>query len=124
MRIGVLALALTAFLTLGIQWLGVGIGGIGESISTGRGFEKGASAGAAVALLYLVGGAFAIGRPLISAAVFALGAILGIAAGMSTDYAGLQYWGAVAGSLAGLSLLGYREKKAKERQAKISDSNG
>jgi hypothetical protein len=73
MRIVVFALSIAAFLTLGFEWLDVGIGGIGEIISSGHGFENVASAGAAVALLYLIGGPFAMGRPLVSFVVLALG---------------------------------------------------
>jgi len=123
MRIAVLAISLTAFFTLGVEWLAVGIGGLGASISTGHGFERGASAGAAVALLYLIGAAFAMGRPLVSSAAFALGALLGIAAGMWTNYSDLQLWGWLAAALAVLSLLGHLERKAKQHRIRIPNSD-
>ena len=82
MRIAVLTISLAAFFTICFEWLAVGINGLGASISTGHGFKSGASAGAAVALLYLIGAAFSMGRPLVSFAVFTLGALVGIVAGM------------------------------------------
>lgn len=109
MRIVVVALSLAAFVTLGFEWLVVGIGGIGEIIRSGRG-ENGASAGAAVALLYLIGAAFAVGRPLLSSAVFALGALVGVAAGPWTDYVSLQKWDLVAGALAAYLCSGIWKK--------------
>ena len=123
MRIAVLTLSLAAFFTLGFEWLAVGIDGLGASISTGHGFKSGASAGAALALLYLIGAAFAMGRPLVSFAVFTLGAVMGIAAGVWTTYSDLQLWGWLAAALAMLSLLGHLERKAKQRRIRISRSD-
>ena len=123
MRITVLAISLAAFLTLGFEWLAVGIHGLGASIGAGHGFEKGASAGAAVAFLYLIGAAFAMGRPLVSSAVFSLAALVGIAAGMWTAYSGLRLWGWLAAALAVLSLLGYQERKTKQLGIRLSKSD-
>jgi hypothetical protein len=123
MRIAVLTLSLAAFFTLGFEWLAVGIDGLGASISTGDGFQSGASAGAAIALLYLIGAAFAMRRPLMSIAVFTLGALIGIAAGKWTTYSDLQVWGWLAAGLAVLSLLGHLEWKAKQRRIQISSTD-
>ena len=123
MRITVLAISLAAFLTLGFEWLAVGIHGLGASIGAGHGFEKGASAGAAVAFLYLIGAAFAMGRPLVSSAVFTLAALVGIAAGIWTTYSGLRLWGWLAAALAVLSLLGYQERKTKQLGIRLSNSD-
>jgi apolipoprotein N-acyltransferase len=123
MRITVLAISLAAFLTLGFEWLAVGIHGLGASIGAGHGFEKGASAGAAVAFLYLIGAAFAMGRPLVSSAVFSLAALVGIAAGMWTAVSGLRLWGWLAAALVVLSLLGYRERKTKQLGVRVSEAS-
>jgi hypothetical protein len=105
MRITVLAISLTSFLTLGFEWLAVGIHGLGASIGAGHGFEKGASACAAVAFLYLIGAAFAMGRPLVSSAEFSLAALVGIAAGMWTAYSGFRM-GLACRSLGGVVSVG------------------
>jgi hypothetical protein len=123
MRIAVLIISLAAFLTLGVEWLAVGIDGIGASLGSGHGFEKGASAGAAVAVLYLIGALFVIGRPLVSFAVFTLGALTGIAAGIWTTYSDLKLWGWLAAVLAVLSLFGHLERKAKQLHIQISSDD-
>jgi hypothetical protein len=122
MRIAVLTISLAAFFTICFEWLAVGINGLGASMSTGHGFKSGASAGAAVALLYLIGAAFSMGRPLVSFAVFTLGALVGIVAGMWTAYSDLQLWGWLAAALAVLSLLGHRERKARQTRIHVSSS--
>src|SRR3569832_1678658 len=123
MRITVMAISQAAFLTLGFEWLSVGINGLGASIGAGHGIEKGASAGAAVAFLYLIGAAVARGRPVASSAVFSLAALVGIAAGMWTAYSGLRLWGWLAATLAVLSLLGYQERKTKQLGIRLSNSD-
>jgi hypothetical protein len=69
-----------------------------------------------MALLFLVGGAFALAFPLVSLVAFLLSGLLGLAAGASTSFSDLTIWGVVSLVPAVLSYFGWREKRNRRRE--------
>jgi hypothetical protein len=67
-------------------------------------------------VLFLLGGAFALGVPLLSAVIFGLAAVIAIAGGSTTTFADLTVWGVVAGVLAVMSFFGWLGKRKGERR--------
>ncbi len=67
--------------------------------------------GILMALLFLLGGAFAVGYPLVSLISFAIAGMLGLAAGATTEFEDLTIWAIASFFLAVLSYFGMREKK-------------
>jgi hypothetical protein len=110
MRIAVLIISLIAFLVIALQSCAMGVG---AALDTTHGFRDGAVAGGALAFLFVFGAAVVMAVPLVSAACFALGAVVAIPAGSSTTYKDLIVWGSLSAGLALLSLWGYREKRRK-----------
>ncbi len=111
MKIACGILSLVFFLIILLQSCAVGIGGsiFGEESAT-----QGGSVGIFVALLFLIGGAFSFGLPKVSMVIMAIAGILGIAAGQTTTYSDMTFWGVVALILAVLNFFGSRKKKTKK----------
>jgi Flp pilus assembly protein TadB len=108
-------LGLGLMLVVGLQSCAVSVGDsmLGEKAST-----QGGDIGIFMALLFLVGAAFALVLPLVSLAVFVLAGIFGIAAGASTSFSDLSVWGWVSLALAVLSFFGWREKRRKREESR------
>jgi hypothetical protein len=107
MRIAVTIISLALMLVVFLQSCAASVGGsLGEDESL-----SGAGAlGFLVGLLYLLGGAFALGLPRVSIIVFAIAALIGVLTGATTDFRDLIIWGVVAAILALMSLRAYRTK--------------
>ncbi len=67
--------------------------------------------GILMALLFLIGGAFAVGYPLVSLISFAIAGLFGLAAGTTTGFEDLTIWAIASFFLAFLSYFGMREKR-------------
>ncbi len=67
--------------------------------------------GILMALLFLIGGAFAVGYPLVSLISFAVASLFGLAAGTTTEFEDLAIWAIASFFLAILSSFGMREKR-------------
>src|SRR5215203_3817664 len=108
-------LGLGLMLVVGLQSCAVSVGDsmLGEKAST-----QGGDIGIFMALLFLVGAAFALVLPLVSLAVFVLAGIFGIAAGASTSFSDLTIWGWVSLALAVMSFFGWREKRSKREESR------
>jgi hypothetical protein len=116
MRIAVLIIALCLVMILGLQSCGVMVGG---HLSNDTTLSGGGATGVLMAFLFLLGAAFAIGVPFLSAVLFFIAGGIGLLEGTSTKFTDLTIWGVVSLVLAFLSLLGRRElrrKKALDQQ--------
>lgn len=114
MRIATMILSLILMLLVGFQSCAVTIGDsiLGEPAKT-----QGGAIGILMALLFLVGGAFALGFPLVSLVAFVLAGVFGIAGGASTSFGDLAVWGWISLVLAVLSFFGWREKRKRRAES-------
>ena len=110
MRIAVMIISLCLVMIIGVQSCTVGVGG---ELSGDEALSEGGAAGVGVAFLFLIGGAFALGVPVVSVIVFGLAALAGFSVGASTEFEDMTVWGSIALVLAVLSVFGMREKKKK-----------
>jgi hypothetical protein len=115
MRIATMILSLILMLLVGFQSCAVSLGdaALGEPAKT-----QGGPVGILMALLFLVGGAFALGFPLVSLVAFLISGIIGIAAGASTSFGDLAIWGWISLVLAVLSFFGIREKRNRRQEVR------
>jgi hypothetical protein len=106
-------MSLGLMLIVGFQSCAASLGGgiTGNETTAGAG-----AAGFLVALLFLLGGAFAIGFPIVSLVFFVLASPLALVAGFTSDFRDLRIWGFVALVLAVLSYFGRREKRRRDAQ--------
>jgi hypothetical protein len=105
MRIATLILALILVIPLTVQSCAI------TGLSAVAGMEKqsgGGAMGILVALLWVVGAAFALGKPTVSVVVFLLAGMFAFI-GASTGYGDLEIWGGVSVVFAALCLMGRRE---------------
>lgn len=114
MRLATLILGLILMGIVGCQSL---IGYVGASALGRETFQQAGALGLFIALLFLVGAAFAMGKPIVSVVSFALAAFLGLVGGATTPFKDLTVWGVVSLILAGTSFLGHRELKSVQRKA-------
>lgn len=110
MRLATTLLSLFLTLIVGAQSCTVYVGSaaLGDQQTS-----EGGSLGILVALLFLVGGAFAIPFPTVSVIAFGLAALVAFAAGATSDFADMTVWGAAAVILAVMAFFGRREKRRK-----------
>ncbi|MCJ2100026.1 hypothetical protein [Methylobacterium sp. E-046] len=108
MRIAVLIIGLCLSLAVGLQSCAVSLGG---GMAKDQTISAGGALGVLVALLYLLGSAFALGLPRASVAMFLIAAPLGIGVGSSSGFHDLRIWGFVALALAAMAYLGVREQR-------------
>lgn len=111
MRIAVLIIGLCLSLAVGLQSCAVSLGG---GMAKDQAISAGGAVGVLVALLYLLGSAFALGLPRASVAMFLLAAPLGIGVGSSSGFHDLRIWGFVALALAAMAYLGVREQRRRK----------
>jgi hypothetical protein len=112
MRIAVMIIALAVSIFIVLQSCAIGVGG---TLLNSQSLKEGAAIGLLLAFLYVLGAAFAIGVPLISTAMFAVGALIAIPIGWRTG-SDLQVWGWLSAILAVLSIFGFREKRRKQQR--------
>jgi hypothetical protein len=70
-----------------------------------------------MALLFLVGAAFAMGFPLVSLVAFVLAGLVGLGGGATSSFTDLTIWGWVSLVLAVLSFFGWREKRRRREES-------
>jgi hypothetical protein len=104
LRVAVLVISLCLTLIVGLQSCALYAGG---AMIGNQGTASGGAAGILVALLFVLGAAFAIGVP--RASIFGLAACIGVGIGRVTSFSDLVIWGFVALALAILSYFGERE---------------
>lgn len=108
MRIAVRIIGLVVGLLVMLQSCAVSTGG---ALADNKAFSEGGSVGLLVALLYILGGAFAFGLPLVAVACFALAGLLGLMVGMQGVFQDMTVWGIGALILALLAFFS-RTRKA------------
>ena len=108
MRVAVAILSLVLMVLVGLQSCAISFG---AALSEDDNLAGGGAVGILMALLFLLGGAFAVGYPLVSLISFAAAGLLGLAAGTTTEFEDLTIWAIASFVLAVLSYFGMREKK-------------
>ena len=112
MKIATGIISLVLMIVVGLQSCGVAVG---SSILHEQSGSTGASLGAFVAFMFLLGGAFAFAKPFVSMFFFALAAIFGWAGGATTMYSDLTIWGFASLILGILSFFAWRSDRKKKR---------
>ena len=115
MRVATMILGLILMVVVGAQSCAVSIGG---ELANDAGSAEGGAVGILMTLLFLLGGAFVLGFPLVSLIAFVLAGLLGLAAGATTPFTDLTFWGIAALVLALLSLFGVREKRRQRAESR------
>jgi len=105
MRIAVIVISLVLMVLLFAQSCTVTAGG---SLAEDESISSAGAVGLLVAFLFLLGGAFVMGMPRLSAAMFWIAAFIGILAGLTTEFADLLIWGVVAVVLGIMARLSVR----------------
>lgn len=106
MRIAVMITSLFLTLIVGLQSCALFAGG---GLIKDQAVSGGGAMGILVALLFVVGGAFAMGVPRVSMVAFFAAGLLGVAVGSSGSFKDLTIWGIVAFALCAMSYFGARE---------------
>ena len=114
MKIATGIISLVLMLIIAVQSMLVGVGG---SMTHNTGYSQGGSVGLLVAFLFLIAGAFAFGKPVVSMVVFVVSALLGFAVAASTGYSDMNVWAVVALLLGGLSLFAWRGDRRRKDAA-------
>jgi hypothetical protein len=83
-------------------------------VSDGAATQAG-SVGIFVGLLFLIGGAFSFGLPLIATIIFAMAALLAFA--VSGDFSDMMIWGIVSAALAAMAFFAWRSGRPKRAAA-------
>jgi hypothetical protein len=118
MRVAILVVSLCLAMIIALQSCGVMIGaGILDKQET----ASSGAAGIALAFLFVLGAAFALGIPIISCIIFAFGAVLGFVAAAESEFTDLKFWASVSAILALMSLFGFFELRRKKRREAHSD---
>lgn len=106
MRIAIMVISLGLFLVVGFQGCVAMTGGaaFGEA-----GAEEAGSIGILLALLFLVGGAFALKKPLVTSIILAVGGLIALAVG-GEHYADLPIWGVIALIMAVVSFISHKKE--------------
>jgi hypothetical protein len=111
MRIAVLIITLILMLVLFLQSCTVMVGGeiLGEEETSGAG-----ALGIFMALLFVIGAAFVIGKPKVSMITFIIAGVFGLMGATGSDFSDLWIWTVVSFIMAGLAHLGVRELRNRE----------
>jgi len=91
----------------------------GGTVGKNEAIQQGGAVGILVALLFLIGAAFALGIPMVSVVAFVLAGLLTFAAGATTAFTDLTIWGFVALILAVMSFFGYLGKRRERAQRRV-----
>ena len=112
MRIAVLIIGLCLTGIVGLQSCTVLLG---NHLARDQAAAQGGAVGMFVAFLFVLGSAFALGLPRLSAALFALAGLFGVTAGNTTGFHDLRIWGFVALALAVMAYFGSRELRRRKQ---------
>ena len=108
-------LGLILMVLVGAQSCAVSLGG---ELANDQGSAEGGAVGILMAFLFLLGGAFVLGVPIVALVSFLLAGLLGVAAGSTTPFSDLTLWGIVSLVLALLSFFGVREKRRQRAESR------
>jgi hypothetical protein len=104
---GIISLVFGAIILLQSVLVGVGGTVIGEEAAS-----QGGSVGIVVALLFIIGGAFAFGLPKVAMIFSIIACIFGIAVGSTTTFKDMTIWGVLALIIAVMEYFAGRKKKS------------
>ena len=118
MRVALLILGIVGFLITSVQSCTLMVaGGALDALSTTAADKQqasdasgGAALGLLAAIIWVVGAAFALGKPRVSLIAFGIATLVWLAAG-TTGFSDAYVWAGVSAILTGLSLLAIREKR-------------
>jgi len=121
MRVALLILGIFGFLIASVQSCTLMVaGGALDALSTTAADKQqasdatgGAALGLLAAIIWVVGAAFALGKPRVSLIAFGVATLIWLAAG-TTGFSDAYLWAGVSAILTGLSLLAIREKRRSE----------
>lgn len=116
MRVATMIVSLFLMLLVGVQSCTLYVGG---SVLNQQQTAGAAAVGILVALLFLIGGAFALGQPTVSMVIFAIAAIFSFIAAATSNFSDLNIWGVVALILGVMSFFGRREV-IRKKQKKVA----
>ena len=108
MRLATTIISLVVMLIVGLQSCVAYVGG---GATSNQDLSGAGAVGLLVALLFLIGAAFAIGVPIISVGSFGLAALLALAVGFTSGFVDLRIWGFVSLVLAVMSYFGFRSRR-------------
>ncbi|MFG1397311.1 hypothetical protein [Roseixanthobacter pseudopolyaromaticivorans] len=106
MRIAVLIISLCLVAILGLQSCAIMVG---SNLISDKTTSEAGAAGLVMAFMFVLGGAFAMGLPRLSAAIFLAAGLIGFAMASASIFRDLQIWAGISCVLAVLALLGRRE---------------
>jgi hypothetical protein len=103
-------------LAVGIQSFLIAAGG---GIGGDKSLSQGGAAGIGVAVLFIIGSAFALGLPRVAAVVFGLAGLVAFGGASGSKFTDLQIWGSLSLALAVASVIGSfgLRKQKREREA-------
>jgi uncharacterized membrane protein YhaH (DUF805 family) len=119
MRIAMLIIALCLTMIVGMQSCTVMMGG---GLSENEDMAGGGAVGLLIALLFVLGAAFALGAPKVSMWLFGVAAGMAFLVAQSSGFSDLNLWGVVSAALAVMSHLGARELKPQAHPATMTMS--
>jgi hypothetical protein len=111
MRLAVLIITLCLTGIVGLQSCTIMAGG---SLLKDQTTTNGGAIGMLVAFLFVLGAAFIMGLPRLSAGLFAMAGFMGLAGGSTSNFPDLKIWGGLSLILAVLSWFGSREQRRKK----------
>lgn len=114
MRLAVLIITLCLTGIVGLQSCTIMAGG---SLLKDQTTTNGGASGLLVAFLFVLGAAFVMGLPRLSAGLFAVAGLMGLAGGSTSNFPDLKIWGGLSLILAVLSWFGSRELRRKKAVA-------
>ena len=93
LRLATTIIALVLMLIVGLQSCAAYVGG---GVTSNQDLSGAGAVGLLIALLFLIGAAFAIGVPIVSVGSFVLAALLALAVGFTSEFVDLRIWGFVS----------------------------
>lgn len=112
MRIAVLVIGLCLVMLVGMQSCTVMLGG---GMTDDQDLAGAGAIGMLVALLFVLGSAFALGAPKVSVGIFSAAALFAFLAAGASEFSDMGVWGGVSVVLAVLSYFGIKEKAKKDQ---------
>ncbi|MEP9369495.1 hypothetical protein [Xanthobacter sp. VNH20] len=114
MRIAVLIISLCLVAILGLQSCAVMVG---SNLTSDQATSQAGAAGLVMAFSFVLGGAFAMGLPRLSAAIFLVAGLSGFAMASASIFRDLQIWAGLSCVLSVMALIGAREIKGTSNRA-------
>ncbi|MDR7039195.1 hypothetical protein J2X36_003968 [Methylobacterium sp. BE186] len=112
-----LIIGLCLTMIVGLQSCAIAVGG---RMAADKATSGGGAVGVLVAFLFILGSAFALGLPRLSAGIFLLAGVLGLITGSTTVFKDMNIWGGIALILSVMAYLGSRELRRKKEVSQVA----